>query len=114
MDAGDQSIAVTIQCRDGSITLASTSGLQFSRGNGVLDKFMEFTGPLADVNRALFDLVYQPDENYNTQLSDTDIITFVVDDKGNTGFGSSYSVRANAFVQFVTGTITLIVPYRLF
>lgn len=41
-------------------------GLMFTTGQGISDRFVHFTGTLADINEAVGLLTYVPDENFNS------------------------------------------------
>lgn len=42
-------------------------GLLFSTGHGASDRFVSFTGTLADINAAIGLLKYVPDEDFNSR-----------------------------------------------
>ena len=63
-NAGAGLIQITLSVADGTLTLASTSGLTFSQGTGTGDKVMVFTGDAADVNNALAGLSYSPKSGF--------------------------------------------------
>jgi CSLREA domain-containing protein len=87
VDAGSSPVRITLGAPDGTLTLAGTSGLTFSVGDGASDGDMTFTGALADVNAALSGLTYTPAPNFNGPTS----ITLASDDQGNTGSGGARS-----------------------
>ena len=60
--AGD---VVTLSVTNGALTLAGTSGLTFTNGDGTADAAMAFQGTLAGVNAALDGLIYSPSSNYS-------------------------------------------------
>jgi hypothetical protein len=49
----------------GTLTLAQTTGLTFTTGDGTADIIMAFSGTKANVNAALATLTYSPTANYN-------------------------------------------------
>ncbi|MFM2477038.1 Ig-like domain-containing protein [Celerinatantimonas sp. MCCC 1A17872] len=62
----DGSIAeVTLSVPVGTLTLAQTTGLTISQGDGVNDSNLTMSGSIADINAALDGLVYTPDADYN-------------------------------------------------
>lgn len=85
IDAGTQTLEVTLTTTNGSLTLAQTTGLDFSTGDGIDDANLVFQGSLADLNAALATLTYQSDPGF----SGPDAIAFTVDDLGNTGSGGA-------------------------
>jgi len=85
VDLSGSSIQVQLTVSYGSITLASTSGLLFTVGDGTSDSTMTFSGDLSDLNNALDGLTYVPNNNFNG----TDTLTMVSNDLGHTGSGGA-------------------------
>lgn len=81
VDAGEGLLEVSLSVDQGLLTLAQTNGLIFSQGDGVEDTAMQVQGSLADLNRALAELVYRGN------ASGTDVVQVTVSDRGNTGDG---------------------------
>ena len=50
---------------NGTLTLGSVGGLEFTAGDGTSDATMTFTGTLDDINAALDGLTFNPTANYN-------------------------------------------------
>ena len=67
------------------MTLAQTTGLTFTVGDGTSDAAMTFTGTVANVNLALARVDYLGNANY----SGADVLSVSVDDQGNTGSGGA-------------------------
>ena len=67
------------------MTLAQTTGLTFTVGDGTSDAAMTFTGTVANVNAALARVDYLGNANY----SGVDTLSISVDDQGNTGSGGA-------------------------
>ncbi len=67
ISAGDDSgnAAVQLSCDHGTLTLASTTGLSFTTGDGTADASMNFTGSIADINTAIASLILGPTANFN-------------------------------------------------
>ena len=86
VDAGTNPVQVTLTASQGTVTLAGTTGLTFSTGDGAADAVMTFTGTLADINTALNNLSFQPLANFNGAAA----LTIGTNDLGNTG-GSAQS-----------------------
>lgn len=69
----NNSFTVRLQVYHGRLSLVDVPpSLEFLRGSGFLDDFMEFQGKLLDVNIALESIRYTPDINWNSFLSYTD------------------------------------------
>jgi len=80
VDAGAGNVTVTLGVTNGTLTLASTSGLTVT-GNGTAS--VSATGTLTDLNAALNGLSYAPNANYNG----SDSLAITANDNGNTGAG---------------------------
>ena len=84
VDAGTNPMRVTLNASQGTLTLAGTTGLTFSSGDGAADAAMTFTGTLADINTALNNLSFQPLANFNGAAA----LTISTNDLGNGGGGA--------------------------
>ena len=84
-DAGSGQLKITLSVGQGRFTLAQTTGLTFTVGDGTSDAAMTFTGTLANINSALARVDYLGNANY----SGTDALAISVDDQGNTGAGGA-------------------------
>ncbi|MBF0196305.1 MAG: tandem-95 repeat protein, partial [Planctomycetes bacterium] len=88
-------LIISMSVSNGNISLASTSGLTFTSGDGSNDISMAFSGNTTDINSALDGLNYIPLPDYNgsdtlslsssdqgqiggTSLSDTEIVTLSI------------------------------------
>jgi hypothetical protein len=87
IDAGSSPIQVSLAITDGTLSLAGTSGLTFSSGDGTADSTMTFSGTLADINAALNGLSYTPTPNFGGPAT----LTVTSNDLGSTGSGGSLS-----------------------
>lgn len=87
VDALSQPVQVTLASTNGAMTLAGTSGLSFSLGDGTSDATMTFTGTIADINTALNGLRYSPTANFNGAAS----VQITTNDQGNSGIGGALS-----------------------
>ncbi|HYO09542.1 MAG TPA: tandem-95 repeat protein, partial [Tepidisphaeraceae bacterium] len=94
VDANGNSVRVTLSASNGSLTLASTSGLTFTTGDGSGDGTMTFTGTVADINAALDGLTYSPNANFNGAAS----VQITTHDLGNTGSPGALSDTDNVAV----------------
>ncbi len=65
LDAGGANNEITLSVTQGTLTLASTTGLSFTVGDGVSDTSMTLRGTAAAINIALDGLSYSPVANYN-------------------------------------------------
>jgi acyl dehydratase len=80
--AGDEVMRETLTATNGTLTLASTSGLTFTAGaNGTAT--MTFTGTISSINAALNGMSYTPTLNFNGAAS----LTITTNDLGNFGTG---------------------------
>ena len=78
----------------GTLSLKQTSGLNFSTGDGVSDPAMQFTGSLADLNKALQNLSYVGDEDFNSNHH-AEFLKVYVNDLGSTiGGGGALTTEA--------------------
>lgn len=84
-DAGSNIVQLTLAVQQGTATLSQTTGLSFTVGDGISDSTMTLTGTIADINAALFGLVFIPTADFNGAAR----ITLTVDDLGNTGSGGA-------------------------
>ena len=64
-DAGGANNHITLSVTNGTLTLAGTTGLTFSAGDGTADATMTFTGTAANINTALNGLSFIPTADYN-------------------------------------------------
>lgn len=88
VDAGGSPLTVTLSVAHGGLTLASSTGLTFSAGDGSGDALMTFSGTAGAINAALgAGVTYAPDANYNG----ADSISVTTDDAGSTGVGGALS-----------------------
>jgi hypothetical protein len=99
IDAGNDSIRVTLTAADGTLSLGSTTGLTFITGDGVDDSTMTFTGTVAVINSALNGLTFKP----NTGFSGTTTIQITTDDQGHNGAGGTQSVTSTIQVIVRSG-----------
>ena len=86
-DAGASSVEIALTVTNGTLTLASLTGLAFSIGDGSGDAAMTFTGSIAAINAALNGLAFAPTANFNGAAT----LTLAVDDQGNAGAGGARS-----------------------
>ena len=61
----DVGSSVTLSVLNGTLTLGSSSGLTFTKGDGITDTSMTFSGSLSSINAALAGLTYSPAQNFN-------------------------------------------------
>ncbi|HKQ99532.1 MAG TPA: Calx-beta domain-containing protein [Pyrinomonadaceae bacterium] len=91
VDAGSNTVQVTLTATNGKMTLAGTTGLTFVPANanndGTGDASLNFTGTIANINNALSGLVFEPTNGYDGPAS----IQITTNDLGNTGSGGALS-----------------------
>ncbi|QDT35916.1 cadherin-like domain-containing protein [Stratiformator vulcanicus] len=80
-DVGAGTLSVTLRAVDGTLTLASTSGLTLFIGDGAQDSMIRMTGSLAAINNALNGLTYYP----SNLLGGSDLLTISVSDGAGEG-----------------------------
>ena len=85
VDAATGAVKITMSVASGRLTLAQTTGLTFTVGDGTSDAAMTFTGTLANVDLALARVDYVGNANY----SGADSLSISVDDQANTGMGGA-------------------------
>ncbi len=86
-DAGANPIEVTLLASNGTVSLASTTGLTFVVGDGTADGSMTFTATVANINTALNGLRFDP----NAGFQGTATLRIITDDLGNSGAGGALS-----------------------
>jgi hypothetical protein len=64
-DAGGANNEVTLSISNGTLTLAGTTGLTFTAGDGTADAAMTLRGTASAINTALNGLSYSPTANFN-------------------------------------------------
>ena len=85
VDAGGSPLEVNLSVTNGTLTLAGTTGLSFTTGDGTADSTLVFSGTLADINNALAGLAYTPTANYHGAA----VLSLVTSDLGHTGSGGA-------------------------
>jgi hypothetical protein len=83
IDAGANTVRVTLTLTNGTLTLGSVAELSFSAGDGVGDASMTFMGTITNINAALNGLVFTP----STDFDGSAMLTITTNDQGNTGQG---------------------------
>jgi len=77
VDAATGAVKITVSVASGTFSLAQTTGLTFTTGDGTGDASMVFTGTVANVNAALATVNYLGNANYNG----SDTLNISVDDQ---------------------------------
>jgi hypothetical protein len=115
VDAGGNTVQVTLTATNGRLTLSGTAGLTFTPANanndGTNDATLNFTGTIANINAALNGLVFAPTNGYDGPAS----IQIVTNDQGNTGSGGALSdtdtinitVQKGGVLDFSSATYTV-------
>ena len=99
VDAGNDSIRVSLTAADGTLSLGSTTGLVFVTGDGTDDATMSFTGTITAINSALNGLTFKP----NNGFSGTTTIQVTSDDQGHNGAGGALSATSTIQVIVSSG-----------
>ena len=85
VDAGTNPMQVTLTASQGTISLASNTGLVFTLGDGAADGAMTFTGTVVDINAALQGMSFAPSANFSGIAS----LTITTSDLGGSGSGGA-------------------------
>lgn len=85
IDSGSGDLQVSLAVTNGTLTLAGTTGLTFTTGDGTTDGSMVFTGTRAAINAALATLTFNPTANYTGSA----VLSLTTSDLGNTGSGGA-------------------------
>ena len=105
-DAGSGLLEEKLTVSNGTLTLNGTSGLTFSVGDGTADVTMTFRGTLNDINAALDGLTYNP-QVLAAGFSNTDTLTIVTDDLGNSDGASQTDTDTVAITVGNTATLSI-------
>ena len=109
-DGGTSDHQVTLSVGGGTLTLATTSGLTFTTGDGTGDATMTFAGTMSAINAALEGLSY----TVTPFFSGADTLQIVTSDLANVGTGSALTdtdsvtinVAAAGTPYVITGSYT--------
>ncbi|MDW8221981.1 MAG: cadherin-like domain-containing protein [Gemmatales bacterium] len=96
-DANSGLLEVQLSVSQGTLTLASTSGITFLGGTNNGQATVRFEGTLANINAALNGLVYAPNANY----FGPDTLSISVNDRGHSGAGGPLSDSRNVNITVV-------------
>ena len=94
VDANGGTETVTLSVADGTLSLASTTGLTFSKGTGTNDTTETFTGTLSAIDNAIGTVKYQPTTGYYG----SDTLSFSTNDNGNTGSGGAMTASKSVAI----------------
>ncbi len=103
--AGNGSNSLTLSVAHGTITLASTAGLSFTRGMNGSASFT-VTGTAANLNAALSGLVYTPTRTF----SGSDLLALKVSDLNGQSSSTKVALRINVIGPTLTAPATGTVP----
>jgi hypothetical protein len=106
VDAGANTVQVSLSATNGTLTLSGTSGLSFSfsdangtgAGDGTADATMTFRGTIANINTALNGMVFTPTSGFTGAA----ILTITTNDLGNTGTGGPQTDTDTVNIQVAT------------
>lgn len=87
VDVAGGQMQLSLSVSHGFLTLATTSGLSFTSGDGNFDTSMTFRGTLAALNAAIAPVTYTPDLDY----FGSDVMNLNANDLGNSGSGGPKS-----------------------
>ena len=85
VDAGNDPIRVSFSTTDGTLTLASKTGLTFTTGDGTDDTAMAFSGTVTAINAGSFGMIFKPKKDF---VGDA-LVQFVSNDNGHNGAGGA-------------------------
>ena len=86
IDAGNNSIQVTLNAVKGTLTLKNSTNVGVV-ATGNRGAALSLTGNISDINTAIEGLIFKPTANYNGNEA---LITVVSNDRGNTGSGEEF------------------------
>eukprot|EP00003_Mantamonas_plastica_P025455 TRINITY_DN49_c0_g3_i1.p1 TRINITY_DN49_c0_g3~~TRINITY_DN49_c0_g3_i1.p1 ORF type:complete len:4381 (+),score=1638.83 TRINITY_DN49_c0_g3_i1:70-13143(+) len=98
VDAFAFPIMMDLTVTSGTLTLAQTTGLTFSSGDGTADAFINATGSMADLNAALNGMVYLGNLHY----VGVDTLQVNVNDLGNSGLGGALTANTSVLINVTT------------
>ncbi|MEI7769108.1 MAG: Ig-like domain-containing protein [Chloroflexales bacterium] len=90
VDAGSSAVKLSLDVANGTLTLASASGLTFVDGTANGQASVHMTGSITAINTALNGLTYRGGLNYNATRG-SEALLIVTNDQGNTGTGGALS-----------------------
>ncbi|WP_291986182.1 PA14 domain-containing protein [Luteitalea sp.] len=93
-DAGDASLTLSLTVTHGTLTLASTTGLDLVAGDGIGDATLTVRGSLADLHTALDGLVLTPEADY----AGSALLSISLSDGGATGSGGALTALADVSI----------------
>ena len=93
VDAG--TLQVALSSTNGTLTLASTTGLSFGAGDGVNDAAMVFTGSVTAINNALNGLQFLPTSGYQGSAT----VSLTTSDLGASGSGGVLTDSDSVTIQ---------------
>lgn len=97
VDAGAGPVRVTLSCTNGTITLASTTGLTFNGGTLNGTSLLDFSGSTANIQAAIATMNYRGFLNYNGPAS----AAFTINDQGASGLGGALSDTRNTSITVI-------------
>jgi hypothetical protein len=106
-DADGGAEQLTLTATDGTLTLATITGLTFTTGTGTANASMVFTGTLADLNAALAGMVFTPSTNFN---GSTASVSVGINDQGNTGSGGPQTAAGTINIPVALDQAPVLTP----
>jgi hypothetical protein len=86
---------VTLTGGNGTVSLVSTTGLDFTVGDGTADTTMTFAGTIAEVNAALSGLTFTPTADFPPGAAGNASLTIATNDQGATGAGGALTTTTS-------------------
>ena len=103
VDAGTNSVRVTLTVTNGTLTLNGTSGLAFTVGDGTADATMTFTGTMTNINAAMNGMTFTPTAGF----SGTGSLSITTNDQGNTGTGGPLTDTDTVNIQIGVTNVSI-------
>ncbi|MEH6305676.1 Ig-like domain-containing protein [Olivibacter sp. CPCC 100613] len=105
VDAGNETIQITLTTTNGLLSLASTTGLNFDVGSGTGDASMTFKGTLVNINQALDGLEFAATRGY-TGLTSLEVSS---NDLGHSGAGGAKTDRKVTHIEVIDDTDPVVI-----
>jgi hypothetical protein len=99
-DAGGNPVQQTLTATNGTLSLSSNAGLNFSVGTGFDNSTMTFTGTIAAINAALQGLTYRPTLGFTGAAN----LTVTTNDQGFLGSGGAKSDTDPVAITVASGS----------
>ncbi|MEK8049629.1 Ig-like domain-containing protein [Ideonella sp. DXS22W] len=110
-DSNGDTLTATLSVTHGTLTLAGTSGLSFTTGDGTADTTLVFSGSAAAINQALDGLRFTPDADYHGSAT----LSLAASD-GQASQSASVPITLGAVADAVNDSVTtdVLTPVTLY